>query len=178
MRDKAKKIFNLFCSQNEAAKIKIYDGYFTTDEFIKRLETTKATISYSRYSGGIQTRTIHAVRRGTKILGSEENMLDYFIDPPKNRPVHNSKESSVLKYNPKALDDLFPNSPTREERFVKFCIFQNWQLGLKKYNQKIDVVLKLSVSLETVKKRILERQIKENLSLIHISEPTRPERMG
>ena len=32
---------------------------------------------------------------------------------------------------------------------------------LKKYKQKIDIVLKLSVSLETVKKRILERQTKE-----------------
>ena len=29
---------------------------------------------------------------------------------------------------------------------------------LKKYNQKIDIVLKLSVSLKTIKKRILERQ--------------------
>ena len=33
---------------------------------------------------------------------------------------------------------------------------------LKKYKQKIDIVLKLSVSLETVKKRILERQTEEN----------------
>ena len=32
---------------------------------------------------------------------------------------------------------------------------------LNKYNQKIDIVLKLSVSLETVKKRILERQSQE-----------------
>ena len=32
---------------------------------------------------------------------------------------------------------------------------------LNKYKQKIDVVLKLSVSLETVKKRILERQMQE-----------------
>ena len=31
-----------------------------------------------------------------------------------------------------------------------------------KYKQKIDIVLKLSVSLETIKKRILERQTKEN----------------
>ena len=35
---------------------------------------------------------------------------------------------------------------------------------LKKYNQKIDIVLKLSVSLETVKKRILERQSQEKRS--------------
>ena len=33
---------------------------------------------------------------------------------------------------------------------------------LKKYDQEIDVVLKLSVSIETVKKRILERQAQEN----------------
>ena len=32
---------------------------------------------------------------------------------------------------------------------------------LKKYKQKIDIVLKLSVSLDTVKKRILERQTQE-----------------
>ena len=32
---------------------------------------------------------------------------------------------------------------------------------LKKYKQKIDIVLKLSVSLETVKKRILERKTQE-----------------
>ena len=32
---------------------------------------------------------------------------------------------------------------------------------LKKYNQKIDIVLKLSVSLETIKKRILERKTLE-----------------
>ena len=39
---------------------------------------------------------------------------------------------------------------------------KNLETLLKKYNQKIDVVLKLSVSLETIKKRILERQIKED----------------
>ena len=33
---------------------------------------------------------------------------------------------------------------------------------LIKYKQKIDIVLKLSVSLETIKKRILERQNQEN----------------
>ncbi len=34
----------------------------------------------------------------------------------------------------------------------------NLDILLKKYNQKIDLVLKLSVSLETIKKRITERQ--------------------
>ena len=39
---------------------------------------------------------------------------------------------------------------------------KNLDILLKKYNQKIDIVLKLSVSLETIKKRILERQRQEN----------------
>ena len=38
---------------------------------------------------------------------------------------------------------------------------QNLDNLLKKYQQKVDLVLKLSVSLEAVKKRILERKIKE-----------------
>ncbi len=39
---------------------------------------------------------------------------------------------------------------------------KNLDYLLTKYKQKIDIVLKLSVSLETVKKRILERQTQEN----------------
>ena len=39
---------------------------------------------------------------------------------------------------------------------------QNLDNLLKKYDQKINIVLKLSVSLETVKKRISERQNREN----------------
>ena len=39
---------------------------------------------------------------------------------------------------------------------------KNLEILLKQYNQKIDIVLKLSVSLEIVKKRILERQTKED----------------
>ena len=40
----------------------------------------------------------------------------------------------------------------------------NLDLLLKKYDQKIDIVLKLKVSLETVKKRIVERKNLENRS--------------
>ena len=39
---------------------------------------------------------------------------------------------------------------------------KNLDLLLKKYDQKIDIVLKLTVSLETIKKRILERKNFEN----------------
>ena len=39
---------------------------------------------------------------------------------------------------------------------------KNLEQLLKKYNQKIDIVLKLTVSLETIKKRIIERKNLEN----------------
>ena len=39
---------------------------------------------------------------------------------------------------------------------------KNLDFLLKKYNQKIDIALKLSVSLETIKKRILDRKNLEN----------------
>ena len=38
---------------------------------------------------------------------------------------------------------------------------KNLDILLKKYKQKIDIVLKLNVTLETIKKRILERKSKE-----------------
>ena len=39
---------------------------------------------------------------------------------------------------------------------------KNLDILLKRYNQKIDTVLKLSVKLETIKKRILERKTQES----------------
>ena len=67
--------------------------------------------------------------------------MDYFIDPLKNRSAHSSNESLVLKSNTEWLNNLFPSSPIREERFVKFCIFQNWQLSSKKYNKKSEKII-------------------------------------
>ena len=56
-------------------------------------------------------------------------------------------------YKNKIIFDGYPRTIIQAE---------NLDVLLKKYNQKINIVLKLSVSLETVKKRILERQTQEN----------------
>ena len=55
-------------------------------------------------------------------------------------------------YKNKIIFDGYPRTLVQAENLDKL---------LKKYNQKINIVLKLSVSLETVKKRILERKNKE-----------------
>ena len=71
-----------------------------------------------------------------KIVG---NLIEKFIsnDNYKNKIIFDGYPRTLIQA--KNLDDL-----------------------LTKYKQKIDIVLKLSVSLETVKKRILERQTQEN----------------
>ena len=56
------------------------------------------------------------------------------------------------KYKNKIIFDGYPRTLIQAKNLDNL---------LKKYDQKIDVVLKLSVSLETVKERILERQNQE-----------------
>ena len=56
------------------------------------------------------------------------------------------------KYKQKIIFDGYPRTLIQAK---------NLDLLLKKYNQQIDIVLKLSVSLETVKKRISERKAQE-----------------
>ena len=56
-------------------------------------------------------------------------------------------------YKNKIIFDGYPRSLIQAKNLDDLLI---------KYKQKIDIVLKLSVSLETIKKRILERQTQEN----------------
>ena len=73
-----------------------------------------------------------------KIVG---NLIEKFVS---NKTYHN-----------KTIFDGYPRTISQAKNLDDL---------LRKYNQKIDLVLKLSVSLETVKKRILERQNQEKRS--------------
>ena len=68
--------------------------------------------------------------------------------------VGNLIENFILNnsYKNKIIFDGYPRTLSQAKNLDNL---------LKKYNQKIDIVLKLSVSLETVKKRILERKMQE-----------------
>ena len=62
---------------------------------------------------------------------------------------------SDKKYHNRIIFDGYPRSLTQAKNLDNL---------LKKYKQKIDIVFKLSVSLETIKKRISERQSQEKRS--------------
>ena len=93
----------------------------------------------------------------------------------KNKTKLGSEISSLINSGELVSDEIVGNLIERfisNDTFKNKIIFdgyprtlnqaKNLDNLLKKYKQKIDIVLKLSVSLETVKKRIMERQTQEN----------------
>ena len=83
-------------------------------------------------------------------------------------------KSSIINSGKLVSDNIVSNLIEKyvsNEKFKNKLIFdgyprnlsqaKNLDILLKKYNQKIDIVLKLSVSLETIKKRISERLSQE-----------------
>ena len=92
----------------------------------------------------------------------------------KNKTELGKKISSIMNSGELVSDEIVGNlieNFVSNEKYKNKIIFdgyprtliqaKNLDSLLKRYNQKIDIVLKLSVSLKTVKKRILERQIQE-----------------
>ena len=93
----------------------------------------------------------------------------------KNKTILGSKISSIMNSGDLVSDEIVT---TLIEKYISQNTYKNRLIFdgyprnlnqainldklLKKYDQKIDIVLKLSVSLETIKKRILERQRQEN----------------
>ena len=92
----------------------------------------------------------------------------------KNKTELGSKISSIINSGELVSDEIVSNlieSFISKEIYKSRLIFDGYPRNinqainlenlLNKYNQKIDTVLKLSVSLETIKSRILERQFQE-----------------
>ena len=93
----------------------------------------------------------------------------------KNKTELGTKISSIINSGDLVSDEIVGNLIEKfisNDNFKNKIIFDGYPRTLtqannldnllKKYNQRIDLVLKLSVSLATVKKRILERRTQEN----------------
>ena len=87
-------------------------------------------------------------------LGSEISSIINSGELVSDKIVSNLIEKFVSNetYRHKIIFDGYPRTLNQAKNLDNL---------LKKYKQKIDIVLKLSVSLQTIKKRILERQIRE-----------------
>ena len=93
------------------------------------------------------------IKNKTK-LGSEISSIINSGELVSDKIVNNLIEKFVSNdnYKNKIIFDGYPRTLDQAKNLDNL---------LKKHKQKIDIVLKLSVSIETVKKRILERQTQE-----------------
>ena len=100
---------------------------------------------------------------------------DLLREEIKNKTALGSEISSIINSGELVSDKIVSNLIEKfvsNDNYKNKIIFDGYPRTLiqaknlddllGKYKQKIDIVLKLSVSLETVKKRILERQTQEN----------------
>ena len=115
----------------------------------------------------------------SKFIVNEFNLIqlstgDLLRNEIKNKTPLGSEISSILNSGELVSDKIVGNLIEKfisNDNYKNKIIFDGYPRTLNqaknlddlltKYKQKIDIVLKLSVSLETVKKRILERQIQE-----------------
>ncbi len=135
MRDKAQQLFRLAGADAPELNIQIFDGYLPDEDFTALLSSAKSVPLFWRYGGGIQTRAFDAIRFGARALAPDEGICrgllgldqDYYhpigTDAPEDAvglAIAAKPESDDLS----GFSDLAWPSPAREERFLKFCLFQ------------------------------------------------------
>ncbi len=130
MRDKAQFLFRLATLDDPGLRIEIVDGYLSEEDYAASLGRAKTVPLWWRYAGGMQTRGIEALLAGAAVvspeagiaaplLGSAAANYKRAVDAP---PLDLSQDPVPTERD--GLTALFWNSPRREERFLKFCLFQ------------------------------------------------------
>ncbi|MDP6428249.1 MAG: hypothetical protein QF393_09560, partial [Rhodospirillales bacterium] len=134
MRDKAQFLFRLACLEDAALKIEFLNGYLGEEEYAERIAGARFVPTTWRYPGGIQTRCVDAFRGGARVLESDAQSLGGLLGYDRDWFVNAS--DGVVREIPETdaamdadLDALFWPSPEREERFLKFCLFQSLFTG-------------------------------------------------
>jgi hypothetical protein len=124
------------------------------------MKNTKFVPIFWRYAGGIQTRAIDAMRQGACVLsperltagallgGGDPGFFSVFSDNPEFAVLeHLTNYRLQMKYHSENsyFRDLFWPKPSREQRFIKFCLFQSILADYSK--DRIDQNLAVSAEL-------------------------------
>ncbi|MDC0196210.1 hypothetical protein OAJ93_01240 [Gammaproteobacteria bacterium] len=140
MRDKAQFLYKFVTLNDPKLNIRVYDGYLPQDEFIDVLKNTKFVPIFWRYAGGIQTRAIDAMRQGACVLsperistgallgGEEVGFFSVYSEGPELKfleHLKNYEPQTECHTTDSYFRDLFWSKPSREQRFIKFCLFQS-----------------------------------------------------
>lgn len=140
MPDKAQFLYQFITLDDPELNIRIYDGYLPQDEFMAVMKNTRFVPIFWRYAGGIQTRAIDAIRQGACVLspekltagallgGGESGYLSVYSDNPEFAALEHLKNYRLQMkrhFDSGYFRDLFWSKPAREQRFIKFCLFQS-----------------------------------------------------
>jgi len=128
MRDKAQFLFALAASGDAGIRVQFLDGYLSEDDYAACLKGARLVPTLFRYPGGIQTRCVDALRAGARVLTNEArsfgDLLGAGTDPfvPVTDDWMADPETGCGAAD---MDLVFWRSPGREERYLKFCLFQS-----------------------------------------------------
>ncbi|NQV54969.1 MAG: hypothetical protein HQ503_03850 [Rhodospirillales bacterium] len=129
MRDKAQFLFRLAALDSEDARIEMLEGYLADGDYNHRLGRARYVPTFCRYWDGFQTRSVDAVRAGARVLTNDAGGLDGLLGGGWFAPAGEGwdLDAGGLKIEAPAepVDSLFWRSPAREERFLKFSLFQS-----------------------------------------------------
>ena len=133
MRDKAQFLFRLATLETPDHEIDVTDGYLPPDDYRAAIKRAKFVPIYWRYAGGIQTRAIEAMLASASVLSPERSVARALLGDAAAlyRSVTDSDVVAMFddrrpsgRAVSRDLEALFWPSPSREERLLKFCLFQ------------------------------------------------------
>lgn len=133
MRDKAQFLFRLATMDSPSLKIEIMDGYLSVSDYQAALNRAKFVPIFWRSAGGIQTRAIEAMRAGASVLSPERMITRPLLGDAAAlyRSVIDADVIAMFEDRRPSgravahdLNNLFWASPAREERLLKFGLFQ------------------------------------------------------
>ncbi len=139
MRDKAQFLYQFIKLNEPELDIRIYDGYLQEEQFMSVMANSRFIPLFWRYAGGIQTRAIDAIRQGANVFSPEKLTAGVLIKGVEagfvslcsgvssqlvRKYIKDYEAIVERRHDNNLFKDLFWSQPYREQRFVKFCLFQ------------------------------------------------------
>ena len=131
MRAKAQFLFAQAIQDDEALDIRLVQGYLDTDDYRDLIGQARKIAVVDRLTGGLPTRAMDAACAGGRGLspagvGAHELLrlagVTIGVTIGETDQAETADDGGLAERN---LRQIFPPSPEREFRFLKFCLFQS-----------------------------------------------------
>ncbi|MEE2760156.1 MAG: hypothetical protein VYE18_01765, partial [Pseudomonadota bacterium] len=120
MLGKAQYLFHQAVTGEDDARIQLVQGFLGNTDYRELIGKARNIAVFDRFSGGLQTRAMDAACAGTAIC-TPEGVGAHSILRMAGVAFAKGEPTPEAEYN---LRQIFPASPDREIRFLKYCLFQ------------------------------------------------------